>query len=255
MKLRDKVAVITGAGTGIGRAIAELFAREGAAVVLAGRRREPLEEVARGITAAGGRALAQTADVTRQGEVEALVRAAVETFGGLHIVVNNAACWMGGTIEETSDEDWQRMLDTNLTGVFRLTKAALPALRRSRGTVVNIGSILGLVGMKRRLAYATSKGGLVQFTRALAIDYAAEGIRANCICPSLVETPMGSESLARGGPVADAQKELARRISQIPLGRAGRPEDVAQMALFLASDDSSWVTGAALPLDGGFSAY
>jgi len=143
-------------------------------------------------------------------------------------------------------------METNLKGVFFVSKHALPELRRAGGgAIVNIGSVLGLVGMKRRVAYATSKGGLVAMTRAMALDHAAEKIRVNCICPSLVETPMGQSSLAYTG---DAEAELARRIASIPLGRAGTPEDVARLALFLASEDSSWMTGAAIPLDGGVSA-
>jgi len=253
MKLAGKVAIITGAGTGIGRACAELFAREGAAVVLAGRRREPLEEVVAAIEKSGGRALAQMCDVTREAEVKALVARSVDTFGGLHLLVNNAAYWMAGTIEETSVEDWERMMETNLKGVFLLVKHALPALRQAGGGgIVNIGSVLGLVGMKRRVAYATSKGGLVLLTKSLALDHAQDKIRVNCICPSLVDTPMGQESLTGAG---DAAAERARRLAQIPLGRAGTPDDVARLALFLASEDSSWITGAAIALDGGFTAY
>ena len=253
MKLAGKVAIITGAGTGIGRACAELFAREGAAVVLAGRRREPLEEVVAAIEKSGGRALAQMCDVTREAEVKALVARSVDTFGGLHLLVNNAAYWMAGTIEETSVEDWEQMMETNLKGVFLLVKHALPALRQAGGgSIVNIGSVLGLVGMKRRVAYATSKGGLVLLTKSLALDHAQDKIRVNCICPSLVDTPMGQESLTGAG---DAAAERARRLAQIPLGRAGTPEDVARLALFLASEDSSWITGAAIALDGGFTAY
>ena len=252
MKLADRVALVTGAGTGIGRAIAELFAREGARVALAGRHREPLEEVAAAIKQAGGLAIVGPCDVTKEEEVKALIARVVKALGGLNIVVNNAAYWMAGTAEETSTADWEQMMETNLKGVFLVSKHALPEMRRAGGgVVVNIGSVLGLVGMKRRVAYATSKGGLVAMTRAMALDHAAEKIRVNCICPSLVRTPMGQSSLAYTG---DAEAELARRIAGIPLGRAGTPEDVARLALFLASEDSSWMTGAAIPLDGGVSA-
>lgn len=251
MKLANRVALITGAGTGIGRATAELFAREGARVVLAGRRRAPLEEVAAAIQQAGGRAVVEPCDITKEEDVKTLVRRTAEALGGLHVVVNNAAYWVAGTAEETSTADWDQMMDTNLKGVFFVSKHALPELRLAGGVIVNIGSVLGLVGMKRRVAYATSKGGLVAMTRAMALDHAAEKIRVNCICPSLVHTPMGQSSLAFTG---DAETELARRIAGIPLGRAGTPEDVARLALFLASDDSSWMTGAAIPLDGGVSA-
>jgi NAD(P)-dependent dehydrogenase (short-subunit alcohol dehydrogenase family) len=252
MKLADKVAIVTGAGTGIGRACAELFAREGAAVVLAGRRLASLDEVAGGIVAGGGRALAQPCDLTQTTQVRALVARTVETYGSLQVVVNNAAYWIAGTVEETSEEDWERTMATNLKGVFLLCKQALPELRRAGGgVIVNIGSVLGLVGMKRRVAYATSKGGLVQLTKAMALDHAAEGIRVNCICPTLVDTAMGQDSLEQAG---DAAAELARRIALIPLGRMGTPADVANLALFLASEDSGWLTGAAIPLDGGVTA-
>lgn len=252
MKLAEKTAIITGAGTGIGRACAELFVREGAGVVLAGRRQAPLEEVQAAIGGSGGRALAVPCDVRRSEQVRTLVARTVDTFGGLHVVVNNAALWTGGTAEETSEEVWDDMMETNLKGVFLLSREALPALRKAGGgSIVNIGSVLGLVGMKQRVAYATSKGGLVQLTKAMALDHAGEKIRVNCVCPSLVNTSMGQDSLARFG---DAEAELARRIALIPLGRAGTPEDVARLALFLASDDSDWITGAAIPLDGGFSA-
>lgn len=253
MKLAGKVAIITGAGSGIGRACAELFAQEGAAVVLAGRRRQPLEQLAGIIAADGGRAVAQSCDITREADIRALVARAVQAYGGLQVVVNNAAYWMAGTAEETNLEDWDRMMETNLKGAFLLSRQALPELRRAGGgAIVNIGSVLALVGMKRRVAYATSKGGLVQLTKCMALDHAADKIRINCICPSLVDTPMGQESLERAG---DAAAERARRLSLIPLGRAGTPEDVARLALFLASEDASWITGAAYPLDGGFSAY
>ncbi len=252
MKLRGRTAIVTGAGTGIGRAIAELFAAAGADVVLAGRRREPLVEVERQISACGGHAVMQPCDLTKAAEVQALVRRAAEVFGRVNVIVNNAAYWMAGTVEETAEDEWDRIMATNLKGVFLLCRAALPELRRAGGgVIVNIGSVLGLVGMKRRAAYAASKGGLVQLTKAMALDHAAESIRVNCICPTLVDTPMGQESLRRS---PDASAELARRLAQIPLGRMGTPEDVARLALFLASDDSSWLTGAAIPLDGGVTA-
>jgi NAD(P)-dependent dehydrogenase (short-subunit alcohol dehydrogenase family) len=252
MKLASKVAIVTGAGTGIGRACAEVFAQEGAAVVLAGRRQELLEEVAQAIRFRGGQALAQPCDITVADEVRHLVARPVRDYGSLHILVNNAAYWMAGTAEETSEDDWDRMMTTNLKGVFLLSKHVLPELRRAGGgSIINIASVLGLVGMRQRVAYATSKGGLVQMTKAMALDHARENIRVNVICPALVETPMGRESLERGG---DAAHELERRVSQIPLGRMGTPQDVAQLALFLATDAASWITGAALPLDGGYTA-
>ncbi len=253
MKLRGKVAIVTGAGTGIGRACAEALAGEGAAVVLAGRRREPLEKAAEAIRIRKGRARIHPCDVTQTIEVEALVRRAVEEFGGLHIVVNNAGAWMAGSVEETSEAELDNLLLTNVKGPFIVSKAALPAMRKSGGgSIIHIGSILSLVGMKRRAAYSASKGALAQLTKAMALDHAAENIRVNCICPGLVDTPLSQGALAQA---ADPTSELARRIAGIPLGRVGKPEDVGRLAVFLASDDSSWMTGALLPLDGGFTAY
>ncbi len=253
MKLSGKVAIVTGAGTGIGRACAEALAAEGAAVVLAGRRARPLKEAAETIRSNGGRAVEQPCDVTRVADVEAAVRRAVTEFGGLQVVLNNAGAWMAGSIEETSEAEWDHILTTNVTSAFLVSKAALPELRRAGGgTIINIGSILSLVGMKRRAAYAASKGALAQLTRAMALDHAGEGIRVNCICPGLVETPLAQQGLAQ---FAEPQAELARRVAGIPAGRAGKPEDVARLAVFLASDDSSWMTGAVVPLDGGFTAY
>lgn len=252
-RLAGKVALITGGGTGIGRACGLLFAKEGARVALAGRRAEPLEKVVAEVGARGGEAIAMVCDVTRAAEVDAAVQRVVARFGGLQILVNNAGALAVATAEQTSEAEWDRLMDTNAKGVFLMTRAALPELRRAKGSsVVNIGSILGLIGMKNRAAYCASKGAVTLLTKAMALDHAAEGIRINCICPSLVETELVA-GLFTSQP--DPQAARRARIEQIPIGRLGRPEDVAQLALFLASDESSWITGAALPLDGGLSAY
>ncbi len=252
-RLVGKTALITGGGTGIGRACALLFAREGARVAVAGRRAEPLSVLAAEIYNAGGEALAVQCDVTDVGEVERAVRMAVHRFGRLDVVVNSAGVLAIGTAEETSEAHWDRMIAVNLKGTFLVSRAALSELRKSGGgSIINIGSVLGLVGMKQRAAYAASKGGVTQLTRAMALDHAHEGIRINCICPAIVETELTRDLFAQQ---KDPEALRQKRIEQIPLGRMGRPEDVAQMALFLASDESSWLTGAALPLDGGLTAY
>ena len=252
-RLKGKVAFITGGGTGIGRACALLFARDGAKLALAGRRQENLESVAKEITAAGGEALAVPCDVTLRASVEKALRAAVDRFGRLDLVVNNAGVLKVGSAEETSDEEWNHILAVNLTGTFLVSRAALPELRKSGGgSIINIGSVLGLVGMKQRAAYSAAKGGVTTLTKAMALDHAREAIRVNCICPGITETELIRQMLAKL-PDPDAARKV--RVELIPLGRFGRPEDVANLALFLASDESSWLTGAALPLDGGLTAY
>jgi meso-butanediol dehydrogenase / (S,S)-butanediol dehydrogenase / diacetyl reductase len=252
-RLNDKFAFITGAGTGIGRACAIQFAREGAAVALAGRRRGPLEEVARTISSAGGRAMAVECDVTRRAAVEQALAEVEAAFGKINVVVNNAGAVVVADAGHTSDDDWDRIIATNLTGTFLVSRAALPVLRRSGGgSIVNIGSILGVVARKDRAAYCASKGGVTLLTKAMALDHAHENIRVNCICPTIVETELGMESIdAAPDPAAERRK----RASEIPLGRMGRPDDVAYLAVYLASEESSWVTGTALPLDGGLTAY
>lgn len=252
-RLSGKVAFITGGGTGIGRACALAFAREGAKVVVVGRKKGLLEGVSREISAPGGEAFGTLCDVTDRASVERALEAAANHFGRLDTIVNNAGTVAVATAEETSAEDWRRILDVNLTGSFLVTRAALPLLRKSGGgTITNIGSILGLVARKQRAAYCAAKAGVIGLTRALAVDHAHENIRVNCICPAIVETELGLASMAKA---PDPAAERKRRSAEIPLGRLGKPEDVAFMAVYLASDESAWVTGAILPLDGGASAY
>jgi len=251
-RLAGKTALITGGGTGIGRACALLFAREGARVAVAGRSAEPLRAVVAEIERAGGQALAATCDVTQAQQVERAVRATVERFGALNVLVNNAGVLALGSVEQTPESEWARVLGVNLTGTFLVSRAALPELRKAGGgSIVNISSLYGLIGLKNRAAYAASKGGVTQLTRSMALDHAHEGIRVNCVCPAIVETEMIQQVFANQPDPAALRRQ---RIEQIPLGRMGRPEDVAQLALFLASDESLWMTGAALPLDGGLSA-
>jgi NAD(P)-dependent dehydrogenase (short-subunit alcohol dehydrogenase family) len=253
LRLSGKVAFITGGGTGIGRACAVLFAKEGARVAVGGRRREPLDETVREITKSGAEAVAVFCDVTERKSVECAIAKVTERFGRLDILVNNAGAVIVATVEETSDEDWDRILAANLTATFLVSRAALPALRKGGGgSIVNIGSILGIVARKQRAAYCAAKTGVTGLTKAMALDHAHENIRVNCICPSIVETELGLQSIRKA---ADPDAERRARTAGIPLGRMGQPEDVAQMAVYLASAEASWVTGAAMPLDGGLTAY
>lgn len=251
-QLSGKMAFITGGGTGIGRACALLFAREGAKVAVAARRKEKLDAVAQEIIEQGHEALAVECDIAQRASVEYALRTAEERLGGLNVIVNNAGMLHIGTVEQTSEDDWNRVVAVNLTGTFLVSQAAIPALRRAGGgSIVNIGSYLGLVGIKQRVAYCASKGGVTLLTKAMALDHAAENIRVNCICPALVETEMALGAMQRM-PDPAAYRKL--RESQIPIGRAGQPEDVARLAAFLASDESSWMTGNEIPLDGGTTA-
>jgi NAD(P)-dependent dehydrogenase (short-subunit alcohol dehydrogenase family) len=252
-RLSGKTAFITGGGTGIGRACALVFASEGAQVAIAGRRKEPLDGAAREIEAAGGRALAIECDVVDGQAVQSAIATVARQLNGLHIVVNNAGAIVVGSVEETSDKDWNLVMATNLTGTFIVSRAAIPELRQTGGgSIVNIGSYLGMAGRRQRAAYCAAKAGVMGLTRAMALDHAQDKIRVNCICPAMIETEMATQSLSKA---PDPEAARRQRIAEIPLGRLGKPEDVAMMAVYLASDESSWVTGVSLPLDGGQTAY
>ncbi len=252
-RLAGKIAFITGAGSGIGRACAVAFAREGAGVALAGRRLAPLESVAEEIRAGGGNAIPLPCDVTVRSDVERALSSAELHFDRLNCIVNNAGALLVATAECTSDEEWQRILAANLTSAFLVSRAALGPLRRAGGgSIINLSSSSsGIVSMKQRVAYSSSKAGVIGLTHAMAMDHAAEGIRVNVICPALVETEMVRDIYASHPDPAAA---VRARLTTIPMGRFGRVEDVAHLAVYLASDESSWMTGVALPLDGGLTA-
>jgi NAD(P)-dependent dehydrogenase (short-subunit alcohol dehydrogenase family) len=252
-RLAGKVAIVTGSGTGIGRAIALALAVEGAKVALVGRRKDKLDEVVEEIRNAEGEAISAKADITKSSDTKAVVDQVEKQFGKLNILVNNAGALSVSTIETISEDDWDRIITTNLKGPFLMSRAALPAMRRAGGgSIVNIGSVLGLVAVKDRAAYCASKGGVTLLTKAMALDHSHEHIRVNCICPSVVETDLIRDVFAKSD---EGRKAREARIATIPMGRFGQPQDVAGLAIFLASDESSWMTGTAIPLDGGVTAY
>ncbi len=247
-RLSGKVAVVTGGNAGIGEAIAKVFAREGASVVITGRRQGELYRVVSDIVKEQGKAFAVVGSVTDESHVQEAVRQAVQQFGRLDILINNAGVGdFGRRLHEIDDTTWAHVLDVNLTGVFRMTRAALPQmLEQGKGVIVNISSVASLIGLPTLPVYAASKGALDAMTRALAVDYAREGIRCNVINPGLIDTPMAA-------PLMSNPEQLDPILSHYPIRRAGKPEEVAQMALYLASDEAAWVTGGTFSIDGGMT--
>lgn len=249
MRLKDKVAIITGAGTGIGRACAEQFVREGARVVLMGRRSGPLEHLAKEL---GSTTYVVSGDVSKSADCERAVAETIAKFGTLNILVNNAGVLHVGTAESHTEAEFDETYQINVKGVWLMCKAAIPHLRRAGGgSIVNLSSVAGLMGIANRVAYGASKGAVTIMTKGMAADLAANGIRVNCICPGVVETDLVADVINKA-----PNPELVRktRIALHPLGRFGDPQDIAGCAVYLASDESSWVTGAAFPIDGGYTA-
>lgn len=250
-KLAGRAAIITGAGSGIGRASALLFARHGARVVVADVVEPAGRETVDAIRAAAGEAIFVACDVSNEANVAGMVRACLDAYGRLDVLFNNAGVTIPVRVADLDDDVWGRTLDVNLKGVALGCKHSIPHMLDRGGSIINTASMLGLVASPQQAAYCAAKGGVVMLTRQIAVDYAAYNIRVNCICPSEVDTPMHRKFIEES---PDPQATRQRLLARIPLQRVARPEELASVALFLASDDSSYITGVALPVDGGLTA-
>jgi NAD(P)-dependent dehydrogenase (short-subunit alcohol dehydrogenase family) len=257
MRLARKVALITGAGAGIGRSTALLFAEQGAKVVVQDLKAAAAEETVQLITKAGGEAVAIGGDVTSRADAEAMVRKAVESYGRLDVLFNNAGIWRGGTILDISEEDWDRTMDVNVKGIYLVSRYAVQQMMRQEGgSIINAASVAALRGSPMSAAYNASKGAVLLLTKCMALDFGRYGIRVNCTCPGVIETQMAEELLSYRSLGDDDRKQalLETYEERHAVGRLGQPEDVAKVVLFLASDESSFVSGAAWQVDGGLSA-
>ena len=249
MKLKDRVAVITGSASGIGRASALDFAKEGAKVVLADLNLEGARETAKQIESAGGSSVAIQTDVSASESVEALVEQTLLAFGRVDVLFNNAAIQVNKTVEDTTVEEWNREISTNLGGVFLCSKFFLPHLRKAKGCIVNMASVNGFFVEPTCAGYCATKGAIIALTKAMAIDHGKEGIRVNCICPGYIDAGLAWEYFEVQADPAEARRVAGKLHA---LGRIGRPEEVGRIAVFLASDDASFITGSAVVVSGGF---
>jgi NAD(P)-dependent dehydrogenase (short-subunit alcohol dehydrogenase family) len=251
-RFEGKVAVVTGGASGIGKATVEAFLDEGAKVAIVDISDKTGAETVKALRGKGYDPMLVVGDVTSSTDVKRMVGEVMTRFGRIDVLFNNAGILVEGTIEKVREEDWDRTMAVNVKGVFLMTKETIPVmLGQGGGSIVNNASCSGLVGDRAAIAYNASKGAVVLMTKCLALDYAQKGIRVNCVCPGEIETPMFlQEAASRGTPVDEYRKELCEYH---PIGRLGRPEEVARTVLFLASDDASFITGTAVSVDGGYT--
>jgi len=251
--LKNKVALITGGSSGIGMAIAQRFLKEGAKVVITGRSKERCDSALNQLNTIVEDAVdSATGDVSKWDDVEKMVEKTVKRFGRIDILINNAGIYLEKRIEETSEEEWDQVININLKGVFLCSKAVYPHFKnQGSGTIVNISSDSGVSGNPNEAAYCASKGGVTNLTRAMALDYAKENIRVNAICPAVINTPMLQKEVDR----QEDKDAYLKEVDELhPVGRVGRPEEVAFAVLMVASDEASFITGANISVDGGFTA-
>lgn len=252
MRLNNKVAVITGAATGIGKAIAIAYAKEGASVCLLDIKEQEGQATCEEIITAGGEAYFLRGDVSISGDVKSFVEQVVDRFKQIDILVNNAGFAIKGTIATITEDEWDRQIDVNLKSVYLFSHLIIPIMeKRGGGAILNIGSVTSLVGVRDFAAYVATKGGTVGITRAMALDHASQRIRVNCICPGGIKTPL-MEWQFQNAPDPDLERK--RVIDLHPVGRMGNPEELAQLAVYLASDDATYITGSIFTFDGGYTA-
>jgi len=250
MKLEDRVAIVTGASKGIGAGIAREFSREGAKVVVVSRGAAEGLAMAEELGSKEGRAVYVQTDVTKSEDIRALISRTAETFGRLDILVNNAGYHLSKNVEETTEEEWEFIQQTNLRSTFLCSKYAIPHLRQTRGNIINISSMVGLVGQPNAGAYSATKGGQIAMSKGMAIDFAPDGIRVNVICPGWIQTPLVEDWFSQQQDAVAARQYIFGRH---PLGRIGTIEECGKAAVYLASDDAAFVTGITLNIDGGIT--